>query len=408
MTNIITSPLETRIAGSFFTRFWLELFGNSAHFPIANILLELLIENPQAYLRMPDLYVIITASLTQSYFLARWQTTPHPRRFWGNLIGPALYTLVESLFEGPSFFSATHHQAYWGFALAIGIWQSLRLQLPTKFRVFSIVVENVTRSSILFFMYAVMETSANSAQTTSVTAFFTDISHQFIGLAVLFLGLSLGLANLTADRYLVLLQETSAQLRTYSEWLLGRDLLGQTFVNPLVLGLARRERVVMFMDVRGFTRWSEAQSPEAVVSLLNQYYQVAETVLFRHGTIKFKLTADEVMAVFATVEAAVAAALELRLQVKQLLLPHHLGAGIGLHSGPLVEGLVGSSNVKFYDVLGDTVNTAKRIESVAGQGELLISAEIHNHLDQTFRIGIQREIQAKGKENSLVVYPLEA
>ena len=172
MTNIITSPLETRIAGSFFTRFWLELFGNSAHFPIANILLELLIENPQAYLRMPDLYVIITASLTQSYFLARWQTTPHPRRFWGNLIGPALYTLVESLFEGPSFFSATHHQAYWGFALAIGIWQSLRLQLPTKFRVFSIVVENVTRSSILFFMYAVMETSANSAQTTSVTAFF--------------------------------------------------------------------------------------------------------------------------------------------------------------------------------------------------------------------------------------------
>jgi class 3 adenylate cyclase len=189
---------------------------------------------------------------------------------------------------------------------------------------------------------------------------------------------------------------------------LGRDLLGQTFVNPAVLGLARRERVVMFMDVRGFTRWSEAQSPEAVVNLLNQYYQVAETILFRHGTIKFKLTADEVMAVFATVEAAVAAALELRLQVKQLLLPHHLSAGIGLHSGPLVEGLVGSSNVKFYDVLGDTVNTAKRIESAAGQNELLISEEIRNHLDQTFPTGIKREIQAKGKGNGLVVYPLEA
>ncbi len=105
----MTSPLETRIEGSFFTRFWLELFGNSAHFPIANILLELLMENPQAYLRMPDLYVIIAASLTQSYYLAHWQMTPTPRRFWGNLIGPFLYTLLESLFEGPRFFSAIHH-----------------------------------------------------------------------------------------------------------------------------------------------------------------------------------------------------------------------------------------------------------------------------------------------------------
>lgn len=407
MTSTASSPLETRITGSFFTRFWLELFGNSAHFPIANILLELLIEKPLEYLRAPDLYAIITASLVQAYWLTRWQTTPHPRRFWGNLIGPALYTLVESLLEGPRFFSAPHHLAYWGFALAIGALQALRPRLPAIFSASIIVIENVTRTSTLFFMYAIFETHANPTQTSSLDAFFSDASHQFIGLAVLFLGFAIGLANLTTDRYLALLRQTTAQLRTYSEWLLGRDLLGQAFLNPFALSLTRRERTVLFMDIRGFTRWSEAQSPETVVNLLDKYYQVAESILARHGTIKFKLSADEVMAVFATVEAAIYAALELRAQVNQSLSNYHLGVGIGLHSGLLVEGLLGSAGVKFYDVIGDTVNMAKRIESAAHPAEVLISEDIRNMIGQTFRTGIKREIDAKGKENPLAVYPLE-
>lgn len=207
MTDSISSPLETRITGSIPVRFWLELFGNSVHFPIANILLELLIEKPLDYLLAPDLYAIVTASLAQAYWLTRWQTSPHPRRFWGNLIGPALYTLVESLLEGPRFFSAPHHLAYWGFALAIGALQALRLGLPAIFSASVIVIENVTRASILFFMYVIFEAYTNPAQTSSLSVFFGDTSHQFIGLAVLFLGLGLGLANLTADHYQRLLAE---------------------------------------------------------------------------------------------------------------------------------------------------------------------------------------------------------
>lgn len=399
--------LETRIIGAFSTRFWLELFGNSAHFPIANFLFELLIEKPLDYLRVSDPYALAAASLVQAYWLTRWQTSPHSYRFWGNLIGPALYTLIESLFEGLRFFSSLNHLAYWIFALAIGSLQALRPRLPSIFNASIIVIENVIRTSILFFVYAIFETHTNPTQTISLNVFFSDSSHQFIGLTVLFLGFSLGLANLTADRHFGLLKETSNQLKKYSEWLLGRDLLTQAFVNPSALSLTRRERTVMFMDIRGFTRWSETKSPEDVVNLLTKFYQVTETILSRHETIKFKLSADEVLAVFPTADSAIHAALELRRQLNQLLSSEHLGVGIGLHNGLLVEGLLGSMGVRFYDVIGDTVNTAKRIESAAQSGEVLVSENVRNVIGQAVGVTTKREISVKGKENPVVVYSLE-
>ncbi|GAB4504041.1 MAG: adenylate/guanylate cyclase domain-containing protein [Anaerolineales bacterium] len=405
MTDTVSSSLETQITGSFSTRFWLELFGNSAHFPIANILLELLVE-PLDYLPTLDLYVIVTASVVQAYWLTRWQFTPRPHRFWGNLIGPAFYTFIEGLAEGLHFFSAPYHLAYWGFALATGVLQASRLKLPAHFRAPIIVLENVIRTAILFFMYAIFEIYANPAQTSSLNAFFKDTSHQFIGLAVLFLGIIVGLANLTADRYLSLLRQISAQLKVYSEWLLGRDLLSKAIFTPSTLNLARRERAILFMDIRGFTRWSESRSPEVVVNLLNQYYQLAEAILARYPTIKFKLTADEVLAVFPEVNVAVRAALELCVRVNGALLNHGIGVGIGVHVGPVVEGLLGSAQVKFYDVIGDTVNMTQRIENAARVGEVLISESTRKMMGQAFHVGKEREIVVKGKMNSLLVYSL--
>lgn len=149
-------------------------------------------------------------------------------------------------------------------------------------------------------------------QTASLRAFFGDPSHLFIDLLVLFFGFNIGVANLTADRYLHLLRETLSRLRTYSEWLLGHSLLEQSFVNPSALMLTRRERTVLFMDIRNFTRWCEVQPPETVVRLLNEYYQVTESIFARYICIKFKLSADEVMAIFSDADSAIHAGLELR------------------------------------------------------------------------------------------------
>jgi class 3 adenylate cyclase len=161
------------------------------------------------------------------------------------------------------------------------------------------------------------------------------------------------------------------------------------------------------MDIRGFTRWSEPRPPEEVVNLLNRYYQTAEATLNLHHVIKFKLSADEVMAIFPKVDDGLQAALKLRPQISALLGRHGLGVGIGLHVGPLVEGLLGSKDVKAYDVIGDTVNTAKRIESSAGPGELLISEAVRIAIGTTFRAGPKRQIAVKGKEEPISLYPLE-
>ena len=398
------SPIESRLAGTPITRFFQELFGNSLHFPITNILLEVLVEGPRNYLFAPDGYIIFLAGLIQAFFLSNWQGW---KRLPGNLIGPALYTVVEIWLEGPSFFNSPNHILYWVIALIFGLMQAPRPSLKGFLFALTVIFEEICRASILIAMYYIFELKTNPAQTGTLAAFFFDPSHQFVTFVVILLGLIIGLSSLTAQRYLSLVRETSTQLKTYSEWLLGRDLLDQIITDPTALQLKRIQRTIMFMDIRGFTCWSEARSPEEVVNMLNRYYQTAEATLTQHNVIKFKFSADEVMAIFPTVDDGLQACLKMRLQINQFLGRHSLGVGIGLHSGQMVEGLLGSKEVKFYDVIGDTVNTAKRIESRAGAGEVLVSEAVRIALGTTFRAGPKRQITVKGKEEPVIVYPLE-
>lgn len=202
------------------------------------------------------------------------------------------------------------------------------------------------------------------------------------------------------------LRQVSARLHTYSEWLLGRELLRKLLADPNSLGLIRRQRTVLFIDLRGFTRWSENHTPEEVADMLNRYYQEIAKVMNAYNAIKFKFAADEAMAVFAQPFEAIAAARELAIGVDKLLHEHEIGAGIGLHTGQLVEGLLGSLEVRFYDVIGDTVNTAKRIESAAGRCEVLISESTRTASGYSAQFGEPRQIMVKGKEEPLTVYPL--
>mgnify|MGYP001601606665 FL=1 len=399
------TPLEHRLTGSRRGRFVLELFKNSAQFPIANILLEMLMEGPFYYLLAPDLYAIIFAGCVQAFFLSSWETTPKPRRFWGNLIAPLVYTVIELILEGPRFWSRPHHIAYWIFSFVIGILQTLRPRLGGWMGDVMLIVEHITRASILLTMYIIFE-ALTDTRFTDFAGFMADPTHQFVVLAIPLLGLVAGVAELTAQRYLNLLRQTLAQLRLYSEWLLGRELLNRIVADPNALTMIRQERTVMFVDIRGFTHWSESRTPEEVVAMLDRYYRAVEEVMTTGGAIKFKFAADEAMAIFATPHGAAATALKLQSQIVALLATHDLGAGVGIHTGNVVEGLLGSAGVKFYDVIGDTVNTAKRIESNAGKGEVWISEFTKNALKDEVKVGEPREITVKGKEGMLRVYPI--
>jgi adenylate cyclase len=398
------SPLHARIAGSFRHRFWQELLRNSGQFPMANLLLEMLLEGWRIVLA-PDAYVLVCAALAQAWVLTRRAGAPAAPRPVGTLVWPAAYTAVECLIEGPAFFADPNHLAYWCFAFVIGLLQwgaraaSPRLAPPL------LVAESMVRASLLFAMYAIFEVLTGK-QPFSLPRFFADPSHVFIALATLMLGLSAGLESLAAQTYLALLRETSTRLKRYSEWLLGAELLERVIDDPAALTLARRERAVLFMDIRGFTAWSERCDPETVVQALNEYYAAAEPVLRSHCATKVKLSADEVLAVFAAPQDAVACALALRPCAVAALSRWGLQAGIGLHAGPVVEGLLGSEGVKSYDVVGDTVNTAKRIEGAAAGGEVLVSAALLKMLQVPLPTGARRQLMVKGKQAPVEVLPL--
>lgn len=401
----LVSALDSRIAGSFRNRYEQELFRNSGQFPLANLLLELLLEGPAVFLA-PDIYTLIGAMLLQAWVLTRWEHTPEPRRFLGNLVGPAAYTAVEAYFEGTKFFAMPNHLAYWGFAAVVGALQAARSRTkPGAGAGVLVVLENVVRAAILFAMYAIFESLSDGTR-FSAAVFFADRVHVFIGLATIILGISVGLAALSEYGYLGLLRETSSQLQRYSEWLLGKDLLERVIADPEALSMVRRERTVLFMDIRSFTAWAERCTPETVVQALNAYYAAAEPVLRRHGAIKLKFSADEILGVFPDSRQAAACARELRASAREALSPSGLMAGIGVHSGPVVEGLLGSAGMMGYDVIGDTVNTAKRIEGAAGGGEVLVSEAVRVALDPATRLGERREVVAKGKEMPIEVYPL--
>ncbi len=396
-----SGPLDAAIEGSPRSRFLLEFLGNSAIFPIANILLEFFLEGGPRYFLEPDFYAIVAGALAQ----AAWLTSRRGERhgaFLGNLIGPAAYTAIETAVEGSRFFSAPHHLAYWGFSAGIGALQAWRAHAGPRAAERLLVAESVVRSSILFAMYWIYEAASGGRDTAGVAEFFRDPSHRFIALAVAMLGGVAGLAAVTSRRYLAMLRALSRRLRVYSEWLFGRALLEQAVGDPERLALTRRERSVVFMDVRGFTAWSETQAPEAVVAKLNDYYHGAEAVFARLPPVRFKFSADEVMAVFAAPQAALAAAHELSVESATVLAPLGLGAGVGVHWGPVVEGLVGGAGVKQYDVIGDTVNTAKRIEGAAGAGEILVSEAFRARVG--LAAGETRAVEVKGKAAPLVLH----
>lgn len=382
-----------------------ELAGNSLHFPLANLLMETA-AGGRAYLETPDAYILLAAGVLQGFVLSRWQAAGAAWRLIGNLIAPLVYTLTGLVLFGGGFFSAPNHIIYWVFALLWGSLQAIRPSLGGLARDLSLFGEDLSRACLpvaMIYFY----TLKTDPLAGSFFGFITAPGGLLLALLFLSLGLYAGTLNLKGHQSLGLWRDALARLKTYSQWLFGRDT-GWQVAEPRTAPQARRQtRTVLFMDIRGFTAWTESHPPAEVGSLLNRYYQSAEATLAQNNAIKFKFAADEVMAIFSSVDEGLQVALKLRLQINALLGRHGLGVGIGLHSGPIIEGLLGGKDVKFYEVVGETVSIARQIEAMAGVGEVLVSEDVRFVLGTTFRAGQKRQLAVKGRSAPVVVYPLE-
>lgn len=398
--------LEQRIKGSLKGSVLSELFSNSLHFPLANILVELIHAGAATYLLKPDPWVLVVACLTQAYLMGLWRYQEKTYVWAGNLIGVGIYTLFELGVEGfEEYIESPNHRVYITFSILIGLVQLIRQLSPEFLDRALVLLENVVRTGIIMGMFWVVEVGQNP-NPELLRRFFADEGHVFMTTILFLLGLLIGSTNLTAIVYEELVQHTAQQLRRFSEWLFGRELLGAVMDDQSRLGLKRTERCILFMDVRGFTSWAETKSPEEVVSLLNAYFELCEPIWAKHQSIKIKHTADEIMVVFDQADSALAAAREAQTTVGPFLGKNDLGAGLGLHVGEVVEGLIGSAEVKVYDIIGDTANTAKRICDVAASGELLLSDAFSQRLSQYPSGAMARKVEVKGKSAPIAVVSL--
>lgn len=225
------------------------------------------------------------------------------------------------------------------------------------------------------------------------------------------LGAAIVMEDETETRHL------EAQRRLF-ERMVSPVVIDQLNPDELDLGGTRAFITTLFADIRGFTSLSERCDPETLVSVLNRYLGAAtEAILLEEGTID-KFMGDAIMAFFNApipqddhTLRAVRAAVHMRNAVNAMqgeLPPElRLELGIGIHSGEAVLGLVGTQKRLEYTAIGDSVNTAKRLQENAAPGQILISSRSCQHIINSIQAHPIDPLNAKGKKQLIQVYEIK-
>jgi len=185
------------------------------------------------------------------------------------------------------------------------------------------------------------------------------------------------------------------------------------------LGGDKRDATVFFADIRGYTSFSENREPEEIIEILNEYFTEAVEKVVQHRGYIDKFIGDCIMAVwgvpmlpekedaFHAVSCALAIQDTVRSSKRKFFrnVASRLRIGIGVNTGPLVAGNLGSIQRMDYSVIGDTVNLAARLEGVAQADEVIISQSTKNQLgDKLFRFEERPAVKVKGKEKPVQIY----
>lgn len=182
-----------------------------------------------------------------------------------------------------------------------------------------------------------------------------------------------------------------------------------------------REITVLLADIRGFTALSERYQAEQIVSMLNNFFTKMNDVVFQYDGIIDKYMGDAMMVLFGVqddhpddVKKAVACAVEMQLAMdsvnqanKAQGLPD-LFMGIGINTGTVSAGHVGSDLHNEYTVIGDGVNLASRIESHSLRGQILISQSSYERVKDEVEIGNLNSVRVKGKSEPVGLYEIKA
>ncbi|KAJ3291532.1 hypothetical protein HDU76_007260 [Blyttiomyces sp. JEL0837] len=174
---------------------------------------------------------------------------------------------------------------------------------------------------------------------------------------------------------------------------------------------------IIFVDIRGFTNFSEKVGPAEVVNLLNDYFERLVRIVFKYEGVVDKYIGDALMAVFGTLEEekdaeyrSVAAALEFKTTIKEMNEDRvrrgkeAISIGVGVNTGELVAGFIGSIQRLEYTCIGDTVNTSSRICDMAKQDQVYISETTYEAIKDYVTVEPVGYRQFKGKRKEVMIY----
>jgi adenylate cyclase len=214
------------------------------------------------------------------------------------------------------------------------------------------------------------------------------------------------------------IQRKNHLLRTIFGRYVSEDVAAEIMADPerqLRLGGQKREVTVLFGDLRGFTPMAEQLDPQDAVEILNVYLTRMIDVVFEHRGTLDKFRGDGLMAFFGAPIAhedhpasAVRCALVMQQRLKGVSFPRfpdlRLHMGIGINTGAVIAGNIGSERRMDYTVIGNEVNVAQRFESNAGPGQILITGSTYERVKENIEVRELGLLRVAGKQDGVMAF----
>lgn len=209
------------------------------------------------------------------------------------------------------------------------------------------------------------------------------------------------------------------QLRKTFERFVAAPIVEQLMREPDQVRLGGKLQIVtvLFADLEGFTALSEKADPEDLLQLLNSYHTFLAKVVMQYGGTIDKFLGDGLMALYNTpvsqedhVERAVKTALHIQDELhwfhQELAESYRLQVNFGIHTGSAVVGNVGSNDLMDFTAVGDTVNVAARLQSMADEGSILVSEPVYKIAAEFIFGRSHGPLQVKGRQTTVSVYQI--
>jgi adenylate cyclase len=213
--------------------------------------------------------------------------------------------------------------------------------------------------------------------------------------------------------------EQEAQTRAQFQRLIPPSIVDQVVRGELTIekGGSLSEVTMLVSDIRGFTAMSENQEPGKIVEMLNEYFEIMVDILFKHEGTLDKFVGDELIGLFGApipIKDAPLKAVQCALEMQRALREFNrvraaenhepIRVGIGVNSGMVVTGAIGSSKALQYTAIGDAMNTAARLQGIAKAGEIIVAESTLKKVGDRIEAVTLAPVEVKGKRDPLKIF----